>query len=282
VRGWRPGERHRDRALVLITLIADGGAVRLDVDDHAGGRIERLVVEGLDLLVPPEVNDHNYGAFAMAPWAGRLRHGRFAFNDHEHQLPLNKPPHAIHGTVRDLPWTVDHESPDAAEWSTALSDPWPFSGRVVQRATLALDSLALEMEVHAVGQPMPASCGWHPWWSRQLSRGDGVELELHAGQMYRRDDEDIPTGELVGVQPPPWDDCFTDLHAPAAVLHWPDAARLAIETDCPCVVVFTDPDHAVCVEPQSGPPDELNLEPRVVVPGEPLVVHTTWSWTVSG
>lgn len=232
-------------------------------------------------MVPPEVNDHSYGAFPMAPWAGRVRNGRFTFDDHEHQLPVNRAPHAIHGTVRDQPWTVDHESPDAAQWSTTLADPWPFGGRVVQRASLAPDSLALEMEVHAVDRPMPASCGWHPWWSRRLSRGDGVELELHAGSMYQRDEEGLPTGELVGVQPPPWDDCFTDLHEPAAILHWPGAATVTIETDCPCVVVFTEPEHAVCVEPQSGPPDELNLEPRVVDPGVPLVVRTRWSWTVT-
>jgi aldose 1-epimerase len=254
--------------------------VRVDLDDHSGGRIERLVVGDLDLLVPPEVNDHSYGAFPMAPWAGRVRNGHFTFDGNEHQLPLNKPPHAIHGTVRGQRWTVDHESHDSAEWSVVLADPWPFAGRVVQRASLSPDALSLEMEVHATGQPMPAACGWHPWWSRRLRRGEDIELELHAAQMYRRDDEGIPTGELVSVQPPPWDDCFTELHAPATVLRWPGAATVTIDTDCPCVVVFTEPEHAVCVEPQSGPPDELNLGPHVVVPGDPLVVQTRWSWTV--
>ena len=240
------------------------------------------MVAGLDLLVPPEVHEHNCGAFPMAPWAGRVRRGNFTFDGQEHQLPLNKPPHAIHGTVRDQAWTVDDESPSTAKWSTALTDPWPFPGRVAQRAVLANESLALEMQVHATDGPMPVSCGWHPWWSRRLVRGDAVEVELHAADMYKRDEEGIPTGELVGVQPPPWDDCFTGLHMPAAVLHWPGAARLTIETDCSCLVVFTEPDHAVCVEPQSGPPDQVNLEPRVVVPGEPLVVHTTWTWSVIG
>jgi aldose 1-epimerase len=264
----------------LIHLSA--GSARVEIDELHGGRIERLEVDGLDLLVPPERHEHDSGAFPMAPWAGRIRHGVFTFDGVEHRLPLNKPPHAVHGTARDQRWTVEHASTADATLTTALADPWPFAGRVVQRVAVSPNALELEMEVHASDGPMPASCGWHPWWSRELVRGDPVELELHAASMYKRDDEGIPTGEFVTVPPPPWDDCFTDLHPPVAVLGWPGAATVTITSDCPCVVVFTEPEHAVCVEPQSGPPDEVNLEPHVVEPGEPLVVHTRWEWALTG
>jgi galactose mutarotase-like enzyme len=266
----------------VIALSAGAGATSAVVDPHAGGRIERLVVENLDLLVPPEVNDHDYGCFPMAPWAGRVRRGMFTFDGDEHQLPLNKPPHAIHGTVRNEAWTVEEQSHSTVVLATKLHEPWPFRGEVRQRMSLLPDALALEMEVHAVDEPMPATCGWHPWWSREVARGEPVEVELHASRMYERDDEGIPTGELVPIHPPPWDDCFTDLHQPAVILRWPGAAVVTIESDCPCVVVFTEPEHAVCVEPQSGPPDALNLDPHVVEPGRPLVVRSTWSWTLHG
>lgn len=264
--------------MILLTA----AAAQVVIDPAHGGRIEQLTVAGLDLLVPPESHERNYGAFPMAPWAGRVRHGHFAYAGAEYQLPLNKPPHAIHGTARDQRWNVDHEGNTHAVWSTALVEPWPFGGRVVQRASLEPEALSLTLEVHAGERSMPASCGWHPWWSRQLVRGEPVEVELHASQMYKRDDEGIPTGELVPVAPPPWDDCFTGLHPPAAVLTWPQVATLTIDTDCGCVAVFTEPEHAVCVEPQSGPPDELNLEPHVVTPDAPLIVHTTWSWDLTG
>jgi aldose 1-epimerase len=136
--------------------------------------------------------------------------------------------------------------------------------------------------VHASRDAMPASCGWHPWWHRDIGRGDPVELELHADAMYVKDDVDIPTGELASVTPPPWDDCFTELGAPPAVLRWPGAATVTIETDCPCVVVFTEPELALCVEPQSAPPDALNLAPHVVSPGSPLIVHATFRWAIDG
>jgi aldose 1-epimerase len=265
----------------LIAL--ERGPARVVLDPDGGGRIERLVVDGLALLVPPEVDDHNYGCFPMAPWAGRVRDGRFSFEGVEHQLPLNKPPHAIHGIARDRRWRVQEQSPSRAVLTVDLGDPWPFRGRVVHTLALTADSLDLTMEVDASGSTMPASCGWHPWWHRGLARGEPVELELHAGAMYVRDADGIPTGELTPVAAPPWDDCFTDLGAPAAaVLRWPGAATLTIRTDCPCVVVYTEPETAVCVEPQSGPPDELNLAPHVVTTDAPLVVHATFDWALDG
>jgi galactose mutarotase-like enzyme len=42
--------------------------------------------------------------------------------------------------------------------------------------------------------------------------------------------------------------------------------------------VFDQPEHAICIEPQTDPPDAFNLSPAVVRPGEPLVVTATWSW----
>ena len=261
-------------------LELEAGDAKVEIDELHGGRIVRLDVGGLALLVPPETDDKNHGAFPMAPFAGRVRGGAFNFEGREHQLPLNKPPHAIHGTVRDRRWTVDSSTATDAVISTSLGDPWPFAGRVMQRLALERDALTLTMEVQVHGNTMPASCGWHPWWSRVLADGEPLEVELHADAMYKRDDAQIPTGELVSVSAPPWDDCFTQLGNPVAVLRWPDAAVVTIETGCSCVVVFTEPEHAVCVEPQSGPPDELNLAPHVVTPDTPLVVETTWRWTL--
>jgi len=100
-----------------------------------------LSVDGLDLLVTPDVDDHNFGCFPMAPWAGRIRHGSFDFEGQRYQLPLNNPPHAIHGTARDHPWSEDGEG----VISTPLEPPWPFGGRVVQRFSLAPDALHLTM-----------------------------------------------------------------------------------------------------------------------------------------
>ena len=96
--------------------------------------------------------------------------------------------------------------------------------------------------------------------------------------MFRRDGAGIATTELGPPPPGPWDDCFTDLRRPP-VLRWPRFLELTIESDCPTWVVYTVPDHAICVEPQTAPPDALNTgTASIVIPGRPLASEMTWTW----
>jgi aldose 1-epimerase len=44
------------------------------------------------------------------------------------------------------------------------------------------------------------------------------------------------------------------------------------------VVVYDEQREAVCVEPQTGPPNGLNTMPRQVTLLEPLEATTTWTW----
>jgi aldose 1-epimerase len=196
-------------------------------------------------------------------------------------LPILMPPHAIHGTVLDRPWRVV----DDRTITTELGPGWPFGGRAVQRFELAAGRFTSRLEVHA-DEPMPASIGWHPWFQRQPrpvgpDAGSAVqqaELELDAGAMLRRDAAGIATDELV-IPPPrgPWDDCFTDLRHPP-IVRWPGFLELTIESDCPVWVVYTMPTDALCVEPQTAPPDALNHAPAIVEPGRPLSAEMTWTW----
>ena len=79
----------------------------------------------------------------------------------------------------------------------------------------------------------------------------------------------------------PWDDAFTELAADP-VLEWPGQLRLTVSSTCPWWVVYTMPEAALCVEPQSGPPDALNGTPEVVMPGTPLTHVMRWRWTPLG
>jgi aldose 1-epimerase len=100
-----------------------------------------------------------------------------------------------------------------------------------------------------------------------------------AAALYRRDVEGIPTGELVAVPPGPWDDCFPRPDSPIAV-RWPGALAVTLDTDCPDVVVFSERPNAVCVEPQTGPPDAVNLGINCTVlgPGDTLTAWARWTW----
>jgi aldose 1-epimerase len=254
-----------------VIRLAAGGA-EAAVDPEAGGRLASLVLAGEERLVTEGEGPTQWGCFPMAPWAGRVRNGRFRWAGVEHQLPLRKPPHAIHGTVLDRPWDVVRADGRSVALEIDLGPDWPWPGRAVHEVSVAPNRLDLRLEVHAEGEPFPASCGWHPWFRRP------VALDLDATSLWRRDASGLPTGELVPAPPSTagLDDCLTGLRRPPH-LAWPDGVALDIESNCEQVVVFTQPEHAVCVEPQTGPPDALNLAPRVVG-SEPLVATATLRW----
>ena len=261
-----------------MTLLLESASARVAIDVDRGGRLSSIVVDGLELLVTTSDSALDWGCYVMAPFAGRIRDGRFRFNGEEHQLPRNLGPHAIHGTVYDQPWKVEEASSTDALLSCELGPPWPFAGRVAHHVRLADDRLELRLEVGADEEPFPASCGWHPWWRRRLARGDALAVEVDAESMWVRGPEGVPTGELISPPPPgPYDDCMTDLQA-APVLRWEGALELTVESSCDDLVVFDQPTHAVCIEPQTGPPDALRLTPVLVEPGWPLVAEATFAW----
>jgi aldose 1-epimerase len=165
----------------------------------------------------------------------------------------------------------------AAELAIALDERWPFRGRVVQGFELREDGLDLTLTLVA-REPQPATIGWHPWFRRSLEAGaEPVRLAFAPGSMLLRGPDGIPTGARVAPTAGPWDDAFTDL-ASDPVLEWPGQLRLTISSTCGWWVVYTVPETALCVEPQSGPPAALNGAPEVVVPGRPLTHVMRWRW----
>jgi aldose 1-epimerase len=259
---------------VVLDLIA--GGARATVDVEGGGQLLSLSVDGFDLFTDP--------CFVMAPWAGRTGGGRFTFDGVEHELPVAEKhaPHAIHGTVRARPWVVESADPRQVRLSVGLGPDWPWEGWCEQVVSLDPDGLRLELSVHAASEPFPAIAGWHPWFA------DPDNTSVVAAALLQRGDDHLPTG--VRLRPPvperfgPLDDCFEDIQWPAR-LRWDEPAlELTIDaTGCDHVVVYNGVEGSTCVEPQSGPPDGLRTgEARVVRPGEPLLLSTTWAWGPPG
>ncbi|MBI2777103.1 MAG: aldose 1-epimerase [Chloroflexi bacterium] len=268
------------RHAIPVTL--EAGDVRLTIAPHEGGRLASLAIAGDEILVTGSPAGPMYwGCYPMAPWAGRIRHGRFRFRGQEVQLPLGSPPHAIHGITYDRPWAVV----DDRTLATRLGASWPFRGELVQQVTLLPGGLEVSLELRAL-DAMPAVIGWHPWFRRSIA-GVPVEISLEARAMLRRDAEGLPAGELVAPTPGPWDDAFTGVER-APRLTWPGRVRLEMESTCRWWVAYTERPDAVCIEPQSGPPDAVNLAgrsshgldlgPAMLEPGETLRHTMTWRW----
>jgi aldose 1-epimerase len=254
-----------------ITLTA--GDAEVTVLPGNGGRIGGLRVGGAQLLRQGD----RYGCFPMVPWCGRIREGRFRDGAVVHQLPLNAPPHAIHGTARDGAWRTARASGTEAVMTYDLTGPWPYPGRVTQVVALTEDALTLTMAVETYESSFPAQIGWHPWFNRSLG-GREVRIGFDPAWQEERGADHLPTGNRIDPGPGPWDDCFGMPGGVDVTLTWPGLLELKVASREEWVVVYDEQREAVCVEPQTGPPDGLNTLPRLVTPLEPLEATTTWSW----
>jgi aldose 1-epimerase len=260
----------------MYSFSPEGSTATVTVDPVNGGRVAQLRLGERDLLVAPDrtrpltEQAMAWGSFPMAPWAGRVRHGHFELDGDRYDLALTLPPHAAHGTVFERAWDVvlldDHE----IELTTELG--WELGGTAHQRLAIDHESMRCELTVRSADRPLPAEIGWHPWFVKPAA------VRFTPEAMYVRDTEGIPTGELVVPPLGPWDDCF--VATDAVVLHYDDV-DVTLTSDCDHWVVYDEPLHATCVEPQSGPPDAFNLRPRVLAPGERLSRWYRWAWSRS-
>lgn len=260
---------------MAATVVQSAGSARLEIDPYHGCRLASLQVHGRELLVTSAAGPIDWGCYPMAPYAGRVREGRFTFQDRTHQLPLTLGEHAIHGTTYLRRWEPETDT----VFVTELGPEWPFAGWVRQEIRLAGDGVSLRMEVHSTRGAMPASCGWHPWFRRAVD-GAMAHLNFHPGFMFLRDEAGVATRTRRPATPGPWDDCFGEVAGNPAVV-WPGVLRLELASTCRFWVVFTERPHALCVEPQTAPPDALNHDPFVVEPGRPLVGAFTMMWNMT-
>lgn len=220
----------------------------------------------------------------MAPWAGRVDRGMFNNGPVRHLLPTDVlPPHAVHGTAVTAVWRpAAPATATEAVFVHDLANPWPYPGRVTQQFELAPDRLTLALEIETWGVSFPAQLGWHPWFLRTpLGAPEStppVELDFDPAWQEERGPDHLPTGRRIEPLPGPWDDCFGMPDGVQATLTWPSLLRLSLVSDCRYAVVFDRADDAICVEPQTGPPNGLNTAPHLVTPIKPLEAVATWRW----
>lgn len=232
----------------------------------------RLTIGEFDLLVTGDASSSPlaWGCYPMVPWAGRLRHGRFEHDGRIVEMPIDMAPHAIHGTGYTSAWDVLDQGPDFVELDVALA--WPLGGRAHQHVQLTPDAIVCVLTVVAGHESLPVTLGWHPWFVKPES--DHLEF----GAYYPCDGEQIPTGELARPPQRPWDHCFVEPVSPLELVYR-HGLRVRVESDCDHWVVYDQPAHATCVEPQSGPPNAVNMHrAQVVPPGEMLQRTMTARW----
>ena len=276
----------RSAPTVQSPVLLTAGDAEVTVLPADGCRVGSLRVGGTELLRterdaatrPGDVFGH--GSFAMVPWAGRVDRGRWRNGQVSHELPIDMPPHAIHGTGVRAAWSpAAGPTADSAAFYYDLAAPWPYAGRVTQLFELTPDSLRTTLSVETAADSFPAQVGWHPWFRKQL-RPDGAtaRLDFDPAWQEERGPDYLPTGRRIDPLPGPRDDCFGLPDGVSATLVWEGELSLEITADVDWLVVYDEQHDAICVEPQSGPPNGLNTAPRLVTAIDPLEASTTWSW----
>jgi aldose 1-epimerase len=249
----------------VIELTAGDASATVDVED--GGRLARLRVGGRELLAPPPSPldaSIRWGCFLMAPWPGRLAHGRLAWDGRQIQLRRTHGRHAIHGLIHGRSWDLVASTHASADLAIDLrASGWPFAGRVRQSIAIEPGGLRLEASIEA-DEPMPAALGWHPWFDR----GDADPRLTVAGDRVLEVRGMIPTGRELPVAGSTdlragprlgrrrLDHAYTGVRSPV-VIEWPDL-RLTVElAPATTTVVVHTPPRAFCVEPQTAWPNAL-------------------------
>lgn len=260
------------------------GDIALTIDLDSGARATSWTVAGTELLAHHGDDPVEHGMYPMAPWAGRVRGNAVTVAGTTTLLPVTYAPWALHGTVLARSGSVvreEHSSEEARLIVRFTDHPgWPWATTVDVDWHLQPGRLTTRLSVQADADAFPAVVGWHPWFRRDLGVGAPLQWRLSATSRLVRGDDHLPTGDLVAYDPAdgPFDDAFV---ATDASVEWPGALRIDIASDGGWFVVFDELSDAVCVEPQSGPPDGLREQagapPRRVVPGEPLMLTTQWS-----
>ena len=120
------------------------------------------------------------------------------------------------------------------------------------------NAIRWSLEYEANGCDLPVTLGFHPWFSRDIGKGNSAQIIFNANRMYQTNKDKLPTGELISPTPPPWDDTFIEVIGPPEIV-WSGAARVTMDFDSPYFMLYSLDDEGICFEPVTAPPDAQNL-----------------------
>ena len=258
-------------------LIIASGASRAVIDPH-GAYVAELSLKGGEVTMPSGDGAQTHGGIAvLAPYAGRVRDGRYRFGGEEFRLPTGKGGHAIHGFAKDALW----ESVEARGSAVVLRTPLEgegYPGKLVAVLSYSVGEnvFSTDCQVRNAGKrDSPVVVGFHPYF---VARGWKIELESQV-KRYELRDGFFPTGKTTafsfeGAGPDTaLDDCFI---AEGKIRIHREAGELTIvRRGMPYFVVYDGKyaeGRSVAVEPYTGLPDAYNngIGLKVLAPGQAL------------
>jgi aldose 1-epimerase len=228
--------------------------------------------------------DHSstFGIPLLHPWANRL------------DVPLDSPllhgdPNGIpiHGvTPNALPFDLTDQTSStvSAEYSTERSpqalEVFDHPHRLVVEAALTPNDLTITTTLHALGEPVPVSFGYHPYLCPPGVDRSLWEIQVPEMRQLELDDRLLPTGKGADVKitdGPLGDRSFDDAFGPVS-----DGTAFSVRAGGLTLTltflegygyaqIYTPPDgQLICFEPMTAPTNALKTGEglRTLAPGE--------------
>ena len=187
-------------------IVLEKDDLRVQIDPTQGCSIIGfwLAQEGKWLALMPDASNTSLGlkaaAFLMVPYSNRIESGNFVFGAAEYQLE-NGENHAIHGDVRGREWTIEESEKNrlGCRFMTGnqVGMNWPWSFEAYVEYSLDAGIFTSQLTLWNRGDtPMPAGFGWHPYFSRSLTKdGEPVYLKFQVNSAYPdANNNRIPSG----------------------------------------------------------------------------------------
>ena len=186
---------------------------QVHLDDEQGCNILACFLKRGDQLLPlmPDSRDRSCrldkSSWIMAPYSNRIEDGVFEFQGKTYSLERGEE-HSIHGDVRQRPFTIV-ESTDSllrCAWDSKDFDdvnwPWSFKVEIVYEVVDNCFQSIVTL-TNTSDSVMPAGFGWHPYFSRALTKKDQeIRMEVELEGVYPdENDTRIPSGPLRKLKP---------------------------------------------------------------------------------
>lgn len=273
-----------------LTRQTPNGDARAVITEVAAS-LRVLSIGGVDLTEPhPAETLPPFGdGTVLVPWPNRVEDGVWIHEGVAQQLDLTEPDkqNALHGLLRDRPYTVVSQSSDSITLAATVypTRGFRFTLDTTVRYELVDDGIRVTHGVTNVGTtPAPYAVGTHPFlciggvptYELTLSVAAGTRFETDARLNPIRESSvdgteyDLRAGRLVaGLH---LDDAFGEVTPIDGISHHrltaPDGRSVELwqESDFAYVQVFTTRifpkahglDTAIAVEPMTAPPNALN------------------------
>lgn len=143
---------------------------------NEGGRLQELQFDGIS-VIKDQVSQKYKDTFASSvlfPFANRIKHGHYSFNDKEYQFKCNEngTKNAIHGLIHNKKFEIIEQELNANSVAVTLlyaekekSKGFPFLYNICIKYTLEENKIRISVKVDNTDKLLfPFTLGWHPYF----------------------------------------------------------------------------------------------------------------------